>query len=84
MNVYYATICENCKKPTAMNVKIMVHGADNLNLAMKLLERQLVETEGVNIHEVDIEQLVIEVKKQFCGYCGGHMPCGCPKPYSQA
>jgi len=41
---------------------VMVHGAENKELAETLLE---------NGHSID------EVRKKFCAYCGNKIPCNC-------
>ena len=82
-NIYHATICEKCKKPITTNTTIMTHGADNLNLALKLL-KDCQDYYTQNNIEIDIEKIVSEVKEQFCAHCCGHIPCGCSQPSPQA
>jgi len=47
---------------------VSVHGAENAAEVEKMAEQ------GISMKEI---------KKQFCGYCCGKLPCGCSNPYPQ-
>jgi len=76
MNVYFvAKIKEDIIDATNMPIPIleqipyvMVHGADNFGLAVGMLK------EGLPMGTV---------RRQFCGNCGGRLPCGCSNPHPQ-
>lgn len=69
-NAYQITVCEHCDKPTDCTRSIMVHRAANFALAAALLS--------------DRKNTFKMVAKQFCGHCGGHLPCGCGHPTPQS
>jgi len=68
-NVYNVGICPICKAPIELEDTVMVEGSDNYELAIRML------ADGKSVQEV---------QKEFCGYCGGHIPCGCPSPCPQS
>jgi len=67
MNVYRIGFCEHCGKPTTFEEHVVVHGAENLEKAMKMLEK------------TDI----FSVMKKFCAFCGDELPCKCSNPSPQ-
>lgn len=69
-NVYHIAMCSHCDRPIDCTQNIMVHRAVNFEKAAKLLN------EPKNTFEM--------VARQFCAYCGGHIPCGCDHPDPQA
>lgn len=70
MNNYTITKCTHCSKPIVVNEEgtISTHGESNRTIAMDRISK------GESIQSI---------AKDFCGYCGGLMPCGCGNPRPQ-
>jgi len=79
MNVYLLGIINNKLRDitdmTAEQIRkvgngnfVMVHGAENYEKAVNMFKN------GMTMNEV---------QKEFCGFCGGKLPCGCSNPYPQ-
>ena len=69
MNVYELCLCEECGKVIDAEDRVLVHGAKNRRIAKEALESG---------------KTLDEVKKMFCGYCYGKLPCGCLNSYPQS
>ena len=70
MNTYVMTRCSNCSEAIVVSERgtIMAHGATNANEV---------------IRRICLGEVLTSIAKDFCGYCGGKMPCGCDNPSPQ-
>lgn len=68
MNVYRLAIINGKVVDTTDLKQVMVHGAGNYEKAIIMFKN------GATIDEV---------RKKFCGNCGGELPCGCSNPCPQ-